>query len=150
MSMFGTYAIANSGIDENRAWLDAIGDNIANINTVEPMSGPAFQARYVVAQAVPSTNPTPMAGQSSGLDSAESQIGQGVEVSGVALGSATGQVTYDPGSPLANTAGLVRDPDISLADQMTSLIVAQNGYEANLAVVTRATAAYQSALELTT
>jgi flagellar basal-body rod protein FlgC len=148
--MFGTYAIADSGIDENRAWLDAIGDNIANINTVEPMSGSAFQARYVVAQSVPSNDSTPLTGQSDGLDGAESQIGKGVEVTGVALGDATGDITYDPQSPLANASGLVRDPDISLADQMTSLIVAQNGYEANLAVVTRATAAYQSALELTT
>ena len=39
-------------------------------------------------------------------------------------------------------------PDIDLADQMTQLIMAQRGYQANLAVVDRAQDAYQRALEL--
>ena len=42
----------------------------------------------------------------------------------------------------------MRVPDIDLADQMGQLIIAQRGYQANLAVVERAHDAYQRALEL--
>ena len=42
----------------------------------------------------------------------------------------------------------MRVPDIDLADQMGQLIIAQRGYQANLAVVERAQDAYQRALEL--
>jgi flagellar basal-body rod protein FlgC len=45
---------------------------------------------------------------------------------------------------------MVRLPDIDLSDQMTQLILAQRGYQANLAVVDRARDAYQQALSLGT
>ena len=52
MSTFGTIDIAGSGLIVYRKWLDAVSDNIANINDVRSTSDDAFQARYVVAQAV--------------------------------------------------------------------------------------------------
>ena len=55
---------------------------------------------------------------------------------------------YDPTHPLADGEGYVKYPDIDLGDQMTELIMAQRGYQANLAVVERATNAYQAALQL--
>jgi flagellar basal-body rod protein FlgC len=42
----------------------------------------------------------------------------------------------------------VRRPDIDLAQQMSALIMAQRGYQANLAVVQRATDAYNASLQL--
>ena len=42
----------------------------------------------------------------------------------------------------------MRYPDIDLGEQMTQLIMAQRGYQANLAVVERAATAYQAALQL--
>lgn len=132
MGMFDIFAISGSGVTLHRQWLDAISDNIANINDVQPTSGPAFQARYVVATAV---------------DPASNGIG-GVQESGVVLGSAQGRLTYDPKNPLADKQGMVRRPDIDLGDQMSDLIMAERGYQANLAVVQRATDAYQAALQL--
>src|SRR3712207_8293846 len=41
-----------------------------------------------------------------------------------------------------------RYPDIDMGDQMVQLLMAQRGYQANLAVVERATSAYQAALQL--
>ncbi len=132
MGMFDIFAISGSGVAVHRQWLDAISDNIANINDVRPTSEAAFQARYVVATAV---------------DPASNGVG-GVQESGVVLGSAQGRLVYDPSSPLADKQGMVRHPDIDLGDQMTDLIMAQRGYQANLAVVQRATDAYQAALQL--
>jgi flagellar basal-body rod protein FlgC len=126
--VFGAISTAGSGLVVYRKWLDAVSDNIANINDVRPTSGPAFQARYVVAQA--------------------RDNGTGVDVSGIELGKAEGRVSYQPDHPLADADGMVRLPDIELSDQMTQLILAQRGYQANLAVVDRARDAYQQALSL--
>ncbi|MGN6523756.1 MAG: flagellar basal body rod protein FlgC [Actinomycetes bacterium] len=127
MGLFDAINIAGSGVTVHRQWLDAISDNVANINTVRPMSGPAFQERFVVAQSVD---------------------GGGVEVQGAAFGNATGRVVYDPNSPLADKDGNVRMPDIDLGEQMSQMIMAQRGYQANLATVDRAKDAYQAAIQL--
>ena len=74
--------------------------------------------------------------------------GQGVQVAGVAKGSAEGRLVYDPAHPLADAEGYVRYPDIDLGQQMGQLIMAQRGYQANLSVVDRAREAYQAALAL--
>ena len=126
MALFGAISTAGSGLGVYRTWLDAISDNIANINTVKPTSGPAYQERDIVAQEVPG----------------------GVAVAGAVFGSAQGRLVYDPQNPLADKKGYVRYPDIDLSSQMTQLIMAQRGYQANLAVVDRARDAYTAALQL--
>jgi flagellar basal-body rod protein FlgC len=120
--------IAGSGLDVNRQWMNAISDNIANINTTTPTSGKAFQARYVIAQAGAGTS--------------------GVFVQGTALGDSTGITVYDPTNPLADKEGNVLQPDIDLGDQMSQLIMAQRAYEADANVVTQAKSTYEAALEI--
>jgi flagellar basal-body rod protein FlgC len=130
--MFDIFGISGSGVSLSQTWMDAVSDNIANINTVKRTSESAFQARYVEAAPIDSTGANP----------------SGVAVTGVALGSANGLVVSDPNNPLADANGMVRRPDIDLGDQMTQLMMAQRGYQANLAVVQRATDAYTAALQL--
>jgi len=130
MSMFGAIDNAGSGLVVYRKWLDAVSDNVANINDVKSTGENAFQARYVVAQARDYGN------------------GGGAQVAGVAYGNAEGRVVYSPDNPLADADGNVRMPDIDLAEQMGQLIIAQRGYQANLSVVDRARDAYAQALEL--
>ena len=50
--MFNAISTAGSGLTVYRKWLDAISDNITNVNTVRPSDEEAFRARYVVAQSV--------------------------------------------------------------------------------------------------
>lgn len=126
MTLFNAIGVAGTGVTVYRKWLDAVSDNIANINTVRPTDQAAFQARYVVAR--------------------EAGENQGVQVGGVALGSAEGRLVYDPTNPLADEGGYVRMPDIDLSSQMTQMIMAQRGYQANLSVIDRAKDAYQAAL----
>ena len=129
--MFDALNISGTGLYAHRKWLDAVSDNIANINTVSSTDGEAFKERFVVAQAVD-------------YGSGEG----GVRVAGAAFGKAEGRLVYEPTHPLADQEGYVRYPDIDLGEQMTQLIMAQRGYQANLAVVERATTAYQAALQL--
>jgi flagellar basal-body rod protein FlgC len=115
----------------HQTWMDALSDNIANINTARRTTDPAFQARYVVAQAVENGS-----------------TGAGVAVAGVALGSAAGRTVYDPNSPLADARGYVRLPDIDLGEQMTDMIMAQRGYQANIANLDRVRESYQAAIQM--
>ncbi len=120
--------IAASALNMHQAWLNAISDNMANINTAEPTSGSAFQAEYLEAQAAPGNT--------------------GVEVTGVKHGSATGRLTYDPTNAVADKDGYVRLPDIDMSEQMSTLVMAQRGYQANASVVDRAKTVYEAALQI--
>lgn len=128
MSTFNAIGVATTGVTVSRKWLDAVSDNIANIDNVSRTSEKAFQARYVVAQ--------------------EAQDGNGVQVAGIAYGSAEGQLAYDPDNPLADTEGYVRRPDIDLGGQMAQMMMAQRSYQANLSMVDRAKESYQAAINL--
>jgi flagellar basal-body rod protein FlgC len=135
MSMFGAIHTAASALTVSRTWLDAVSDNIANLDTVRPTSGPAFQQRIVVASSVGPQGPG-------------DAVGNGVQVAGIAYGSAAGRLVSDPTSPLADARGLVRAPDTDLGDQMVELMVAQRMYQSNLAVIDRARDAYQQAMSV--
>jgi len=128
MSTFNAIGVAASGVTVYRKWLDAVSDNIANIDNVTRTSDKAFQARYVIAQ--------------------EAQDGNGAQVGGVALGSAEGVLVHEPDNPLADTQGYVRRPDIDLGSQMAQLMMAQRAYQANLSVVDRAKDSYTAAINL--
>lgn len=125
---FDAIGIAGTGLTLHRKWLDAISDNLANINTAKPTSGAAFQARYIVAQ--------------------EGEGVSGVYVAGAAYGSAEGRMVYEPDNPVADAKGYVRYPDIDLSSQMGAMIMAERGYQANAAVVDRAKETYQAALQI--
>jgi flagellar basal-body rod protein FlgC len=128
MTIFDAIGIAGTGVTVNRKWMDAVSDNLANINTAVSADSDAFRARYVVAT--------------------EAGDGKGTQVAGIQLGSAEGRTVYEPDNPLANAKGYVKYPDIDMSTQMTSLMMAQRAYQANLAVVDRAKDAYQAALAL--
>ena len=132
MAIFDTLGISASGLMVNRKWMDAVSDNMSNLNTVNPYDQAPFKERLVVAQAVDYGSGT-----------------GGVRVARVEFGGdPQGRIVYEPDHPLANEEGYVRYPDIDMGDQMVQLMMAQRGYQANLAVVERATNAYQAALRL--
>jgi flagellar basal-body rod protein FlgC len=126
MSIFNAIGVAGTGVTVHRKWLDAISDNMANLSTATRTSENAFQAKYVIAR--------------------EAQ--DGVEVGGIAVGSAEGRLVYEPTNPLADTEGYVRYPDIDMGGQMTQMIMAQRAYQANLSVVDRARDMYSAAINL--
>lgn len=128
MALFDAIGIAGTGVTVHRKWLDAVSDNLANMNNASSTTGEAFRERFILAR--PAAD------------------GKGVEVAGAALGSGEGRLVYEPGHPLADANGYVRYPDIELSGQMGQIVMAQRGYQANLAVVDRARAAYEAALQL--
>ena len=134
--LFPTFNTAASGLGVFRTWMDAVSDNMANLDTVRPTREAAFQARFVEANAVGSGQEAMTGGPA------------GAQVTGISFGDANGRLMHDPTNPLADADGMVRYPDIDMGDQMTQLMIAQRGYQANLAVIDRARDAYQQALSI--
>jgi flagellar basal-body rod protein FlgC len=124
---FSLLGIPASGMRVYKTWLDAISDNVSNVSTIRPTDQAAYQERFVVAQAAD---------------------GGGVVVEGARFGDPAGRLLYDPNNPLADANGFVRAPDMDLTDQMTSLVIAQRAYQANVTVFERARDAYLRALEI--
>lgn len=127
MGAFDLLRIAGSSLGVHQTWLDALADNIANVNTVTSTDRSAFQAQMLVVG---------------------SRDGGGVEVTGIALGDPEGRLVQDPDNPLADADGYVRAPDIDLASQMTQLVMAQRGFQASVQVTQDAQDTYSSALQI--
>src|SRR2546423_14852779 len=104
MPIFDSIGIASTGATTYRKWLDAVSDNIANMNDAVSTSAAAFQQRYVIAQ--PAAD------------------GNGVQVGGIVLGTAEGRLVYEPKNPLADRKGYVRYPDIRLTDRIGPFVIA--------------------------
>ena len=131
--MFDAIGTAGTGLSVYQTWLDAISNNIANVNDVSPTSGNAFQAQYVQA--------TPISGGAQGL-------GQGVQVTALPRSSAQGIMTYDPTNPVADANGYVRRPDIDMGEQMGNMIMAQRAFQANATTIDRAKDVYEAAIAI--
>lgn len=130
-TMFASFDASRSGMGAYKLWLDAVSDNIANMDNVTTTDRPAFQERFVV------------------VESAEgSPEGTGVRVSGTLFGDPNGVVAYEPNHPLADEEGMIRRPDIDLTEQMVFMQVAQRGYQANIRTFERAREAYEAALSI--
>lgn len=127
MGAFDMLGIARSSLTTHQTWLDALSYNIANANTVRSTDEDAFQAQFVMAEA---------------------QTDGGVRVSGIALGDPEGRMVHSPDHPLADENGYVRMPDVDMASQMSQLIMAQRGFQAQTAVVRNAQDVYSSALSI--
>lgn len=137
MSMFPSIGIAGTGLEVDQSWIDAIGGNVANVQDAVTPGQPVYRDEEVVAAASPGP---------SGPGS--SSVGTGVHVASVALGSAQGILTYDPGNPLANKAGDVAYPDVNIGHEMTSLVEAQVSYEVDSKVLQNSDSAYQAILAI--
>lgn len=135
MALFGAIGAAGSGMTLARKWMDAVGDNLANMNNATRTTDEAFRQRYVVARA-----------KDYGTDYVDGA--GGVDIAGVAFGSAEGNLRYEPDNVLADEQGYVRYPDIDMASQMGQLIISQRAYQANAAVVDRAKTSYEAALSI--
>ena len=65
MAMFAAFHVAGSGLLATRKWLDAVSDNLANINNVSATSGEAYRERFVMARPASDGNGAEVAGMRS-------------------------------------------------------------------------------------
>lgn len=121
--MFASFDVSTSGLVAQRARLNAISSNIANMSTTRNERGEAepYKPRFVTFQT--DTELTTFGG------------GAGVEVSGVEFSTAPPNEKYEPGHPDADERGFVRYPAVNMTMEFVNAIEATRSYEANVGVI---------------
>ncbi|MFN8024289.1 MAG: flagellar basal body rod C-terminal domain-containing protein [Acidimicrobiales bacterium] len=130
--IFKILDVAQSGMGAYKTWLNAVADNVANMNNVVSTDQAAYQERFVIVE--------PKVGADS--------LGDGVVVAGVDFGDPNGIISYEPNHPLADDQGMVRRSAVSLTDQMVYMQLAQRGYQANVRSFEAAKEAYETILTI--
>lgn len=128
MGMFGALDTAVTGVNVHGTWMDAIADNVANVNTVNPADQEPFRAEMVQVESIGG--------------------GAGVQVRQIARKADDPVLVYDPENPLADEAGYVKRPVVDMSEEMTNMLIASRAYQANLNVMDRVRDAYLKALEI--
>ena len=125
--MFTSMDISTSGMVAQRARLNAISGNLANMSTTHNEAGQAapYQPRFVVFQADDAV--------------AETTGAMGVKVSSVEIAAADPLWKYQPGHPDAikegERQGYVAYPNIDMTTEMVDALEATRAYEANIGVM---------------
>lgn len=135
--MLDALKIAATGLQAETMRLDAVANNLANIDTTVTPGGGPYRREMVVLNALPAST----AGASQG-------IGQGVEVQAIVPDPSPFKVVYDPTSPQANANGDVLYPNVQLPVEVVDMMQASRAYQADATAFTDAKLMDQKALNL--
>lgn len=121
--MFSSLDVSTSGLVAQRARLNAISSNIANMSTTRNERGEPepYQPRYVTFQ-TDSKVSTPGGGA-------------GVKVGSVEHSTEPPKMKYEPGHPDADAQGYVRYPSVDMTSEFVDALEATRAYEANIGVI---------------
>ena len=136
MSYDQIYSIASSGMRVEKMRVDVVANNIANQHTLKTSDGTRFQPMQVEATAQPFDEV---------LNNME---GGGLESVELVPENLPPNKVYQPGHPAADKQGYVTYPGISTIDEMTTLLRASRGYEANIKIINTAHSIYLQALSI--
>lgn len=121
--MLSSLDVSTSALVAERARLNTISSNIANMSTTRNERGEPvpYQPRYVTFQ----------------TDTALSTPGggAGVKVGSVEYSDAPPEMKYEPGHPDADAQGYVRYPAIDMTMEFVDALEASRAYEANVGVI---------------
>lgn len=134
MSLFPAIGVAASGVDAMQTWIDTSAGNVANMNDTAPAGSAVYAVQTPIFQ--------PVAGATVDGMPTEDVAAQ------VTLGTSKGVTTFEPTSPLADAQGNVAVPNVTLAEQMVGMMSAEEGYKADVDVMTKAEAAYAAAFSI--
>jgi flagellar basal-body rod protein FlgC len=119
--MFDALDIPASGLLAQRARMDAIVANVANIDTVanEKNENIPYRRRFVVfSPGQPGNTEKP-----------------GVHLKEVGVDQSPFRMVYDPGHRFADKDGYVKYPNVDLAIEQVNMIEASRAYEANITMM---------------
>ena len=150
MSIFSSIDIAATGLSANRARLDVIADNMANVNTTRTQEGgPYRRSRVIMRPRVDSPYwRSPFLPQSM-----DNGIGNGVRVAEIQKDTQSkNPLRWDPTHPDAIESGpregYVELPNVDIVTEMVDMISASRSYEANAAIIEGSKAMFQRALDI--
>lgn len=135
--------ISASGLSAERTHINIISMNLANVKTTRTEYGGPYRRKSVEMAATPVDDSF-----SKQMRGALDRELRGVRVMNVVQDTRPFKMVYEPGHPDADADGMVKYPDINVVEEMTSLMTAQRGYEANVTSIDTIKAMYNKALEI--
>jgi flagellar basal-body rod protein FlgC len=117
MDFLSTFRVCSSGLSAQRAKMDVIVSNLANVNTTRTPEGGAYRRKVAVFASEPAG------------DSFEETLRM-VKVDRIVEDRNSVKLVFDPDHPDANEKGVVAMPDINTVSEMADMIVANRAYEA--------------------
>jgi flagellar basal-body rod protein FlgC len=138
------FRIGSSGMAAQRARMNSISSNIANINTTRTPEGGPYRRKDVVFTAMPDTKSF---GDILNVDDPKADFNR-VQVTDVVYDKKAPILKYDPTHPDANAEGYVAYPNVNLMEEMTNMIQASRSYEANVQAIQASKDMALSALEI--
>ena len=144
MGLFQSFNISASGMTAQRFRTDIIAENIANVNTTSTANGTPYRRKIVTFT---EKDVTPFSQYYS--ESKNMAVGNGVKVSKVTEDYSTEfTMEYDPSNPDADENGYVSYPNVNTVTEMTNLIDASRGYEANATAFEASKAIAQAGIQI--
>lgn len=128
MDILTALDISGSGLKAQRMRLNVTAMNLANVDTTRTMEGGPYQAKSVVFGA------KPVKSFAERLDDASTKLRK-VEVVEVVNDDKPFREVYEPSHPDADEKGIVRFPNVDVAEQMVDMVSARRAYEANVAAI---------------
>jgi flagellar basal-body rod protein FlgC len=135
--------IGASGLKAQRATLNVISMNMANMRTTKTLEGGPYQRKSVSFESSPVYSPFDQA-----MDSQLNRELHGVKVLGVTADQRPFKQVYEPHHPDANDQGYVYYPDINVVEEMTNMMEATRGYEANVQTIDAVKQMFSKALRI--
>lgn len=145
MSIFDSINISGSGLTAQRLRMDLVSSNIANVDTTRATLVNGKWQPYKRKLAVLEPNgATPF----SNYFNNAMGVGSGVKVTKIVDDPTPFNLVYNPSSPDANANGYVLMPNVDPLKEMTDLMSATRGYEANVTTLNASKSMLLKALEI--
>ena len=141
MDIMSAMTISGSALKAERTRLNIAAMNLANANTTRTMEGGPYKAKSVIFGARPLTN------FQDALDATSAGLRK-VEVVEVVEDREPFKEVYDPSHPDADANGIVKMPNVNVAEQMVDMMEARRSYEANVSALDAAKSMAMRALDI--
>ena len=138
------FRIGGSGMAAQRARMNTISSNIANINTTRTPEGGPYRRKDVIFTAMPDTKSF---GDILSVNDPKADFNR-VQVTDVVYDKKAPLLKYDPTHPDANEDGYVAFPNVNMMEEMTNMVQATRSYEANVQAIQATKDMALSALEI--
>jgi flagellar basal-body rod protein FlgC len=138
------FRIGSSGMAAQRARMNTISSNLANINTTQTPEGGPYRRKDVVFEAIPDSKNF---GDILSVDDPKADFNR-VQVTDIVYDKKAPLLKYEPNHPDANDEGYVAYPNINMMEEMTNMLQASRSYEANVQAIQATKDMALSALEI--
>ena len=139
------FAISATGLRAERLRLEVAAQNLANAHSVVSTQGEPYRPLRVLAYA---SGPTSFEARLGTAQSVAATELRGVDRVEVVPTGVEPRLDHDPGNPLADANGMVRVPQINVADEMLTVMSSVRAYEANIRAMNAVKAIAERALDI--